>query len=80
MYEWVEFTSDDPCAWTPRGGEEEDIDTDESDERFLSGLVGSWGCDADDCDDVFANTHSCCADEEELSATEVIDCPDTRES
>jgi hypothetical protein len=32
MYEWVEFSSDDPCAWTPGGGEEEDVDTDKGDE------------------------------------------------
>ena len=43
-------------------------------------MIGSGGCDTDDCDDVFANTHSCCADEEKFTTTEVIDCPDTGQS
>ena len=43
-------------------------------------MIGSGGCDADDCDDVFADTHSCSADEEKFTTTEVIDCPDTGQS
>jgi hypothetical protein len=30
VYERIEFTGYDPGDWTPRGGEEEDVNTDES--------------------------------------------------
>jgi hypothetical protein len=43
-------------------------------------LIGSGGRDADDRDNVFADTHSRSADEEKFTTTEVIDCPDTGKS
>ena len=35
-----DLSSDDPCYWTPRAGEEENVDADEGNCGLLSGLVG----------------------------------------
>jgi hypothetical protein len=41
--ERVEFSSDNPCDWAPRTGEEENVQTHESDGSALSCEIGSTG-------------------------------------
>jgi hypothetical protein len=43
----------------------------------LSRLVVRGGCNTDNGDNIFADTHTGSTDEEEFTATEIIDCPHT---
>lgn len=77
--ERIEFASDNPCARSPRRGEEKDVDTDKGDEGLLSGDVGGSSTNTNNGDNVLTDTHSGGADQEELAATEIVDSPHTRE-
>ncbi len=70
------FGGDDPCDGTPGGGEKGNVDADEGDEDFLAGLVGDGDGDTDDGDQVLADQHTSCSDEEETATTDVVDCPE----
>ena len=59
-----DFTGDYPGDGTPSGGEEGDVNADESDQHFLSGGVRSRNCDTNDGDQEFANAHADSADQE----------------
>ena len=72
------LAGDDPCDGTPGGGEGGDVDTDEGDERLLARVVVDRDGDANDRDEILANTHDGSAVEEERAATEPLDTPHTR--
>ena len=79
-YERIEFASDDPGNRTPGSSEEEDIDTHECNQGLLRSCVGGGSRNTDNGDNVFADAHTGSSDEEELTASEVINCPHARES
>jgi hypothetical protein len=54
-----DFTDNDPSSGTPGGGEEEDVDTDQSDLTLDSVGVGSVG-DTNDGTDELADEHTDC--------------------
>ena len=54
--EWEQLARHDPGAWAPRAGEEEDVDTDESDKDFIGNDAAGGG--ADNCDDILADEHA----------------------
>jgi hypothetical protein len=41
--------------------------------------ASSWGRNTNDCDQVFAEAHSSSTDEEQTTATDSVNCPDTRD-
>lgn len=71
-----DFRGDDPGDGTPGGGEEGDVDADESDEDLLAGLVADGNRDTDDGNEVLADQHAGRSDEEEATATDVVDGPE----
>jgi hypothetical protein len=83
-----DFTDDDPCTWTPSGGEEEDEDTDEGDLGVDSGdVVGDRSTVLDvsmveadgvtnDTDEELADKHAQSTPKEEGATTEPLDGPE----
>ena len=59
-----DFTGNYPGYGTPSGGEEGDVNADESDQHFLSSGVRSRNCYTNDGDQEFANAHAGSADQE----------------
>jgi len=78
--EWIDLTADDPSDGAPCGGEEGDVDADESDQNLLSRDVGGRDRDANDGDQELANAHAEGADQEQPSAAEPFDTPHAWES
>ena len=62
-------------AGAPGGGEGGDVDADKGDERLLAGVVVDRDGDANDRDEILANTDDSSAVEEERAATEPLDTP-----
>lgn len=67
-----DLPNDYPRTWSPRGGEEEDVNADESDFRPHGGGVGSIGRPRDRNDE-FADHHSEGTPDQERATTEALD-------
>ena len=57
-----DLAGDDPSNGTPGGGEESDVDTDESNKCLLTGLILNGDGDTDDSHKVLADAHADSAD------------------
>lgn len=75
-----DLTNNDPGDGAPGGGEGSNVDAHECDERLLAGGVVNGDGDADDCDEVLANTHNDGTPDEERATTKSLDTPHTGES
>ena len=75
-----DLTADNPTDGTPCGGEEGDIDADESDQNLLPRSVRGRNRNTDDADQKLAEGHPSGADQEQLPTTKPLDTPHTRES
>jgi len=78
--ERVDFTSDDPSDGTPRGGEEGDVDANESDQNLLSGRIRGRDHNTNDGDQELANGHADGTDQERPPTAELLDIPHARDS
>lgn len=67
-----DFANEDPGAWTPGGGEEEDVDADKGDHGGDAGGVGVVD-GADDGDNVLADDHTGGTPDEKRTASEFLD-------
>jgi len=76
----VDLASDDPRDGTPGGSEEGDVDADEGDETLLACHVLHRDGDTDDGDEVLANEHTNSTNQEEATATDVVDGPERWDS
>jgi hypothetical protein len=75
-----DFTGDDPCNGTPGGGEEGDVDADESDQNLLPGQVLGRNRDTDDGDQVLANAHAEGTNQQQSPTTKPLHAPHAGES
>lgn len=74
-----DLTDDDPCGWSPSGGEEEDVDANESNHGGDGGgVVVSWlaSGDTEDTDDELGDDHSGGTEDENEAATEALNGPE----
>jgi len=75
-----DLASDDPSDGTPCGGEEGDVDADESDQNLLSSGVRCRDRDTHDGDQELANTHAGGTDQEQPPTTKPLNTPHARKS
>lgn len=68
-----DLTSNDPGNWTPRAGEEEDVDADECDQGLLGSQVLNTSDSTGNSDDELADSHTDGTEEEEVAATPLLD-------
>ena len=73
-----DLAGDDPRDGSPGGGEGGNVDANKGNERLLAGLVVDGDSNANDRDEVLADTHDGGTVEEERAATEPLDTPHTR--
>lgn len=73
--ERVQFTCYNPCDWTPRAGEEEDVDAHKGDGGSLGGQIGGSGYGSGDGDDVLTHAHTDTSQQEEVTAAETLNHP-----
>lgn len=74
-----EFSRHDPGNGSPRAGEEEDVDAHKCDGCALGGEIGGSGDGTSDGNDELADTHANGTHEEQITATELLDQPETGE-
>ena len=73
--DWEDLADDDPGAGAPGGGEEEDVDADESDEGSgCAVVIGESSTDGSD--DELANDHAEGTPDEDRAAAEALDGPE----
>jgi len=73
-----DFTGDDPSDGTPGGGEEGNVDADESNQNLLPSGVRHGDRDTDNGDQELANAHSGGSNQQQPSATKFLDTPHAR--
>ena len=56
--QWEDLASNDPGTWSPRAGEEEDVDAHEGDESLLTGQVIGTNTSADTSNNKLAYSHA----------------------
>jgi len=71
----VDFTDEHPRAWTPSGGETENVETNKDDQGGVRSL-GSWESGTDNSDDKFADNHEGGSTNQESSATKSFNSPE----
>lgn len=71
----IDLSDDDPCAWTPGGGEEEDVDADKRD-HGLDSLPVFAVRDTNDGNDEFTCEHADGTPDEQRTTTELLNRPE----
>ena len=74
--ERVDLAGDDPSNGTPGRCEEGDVDADEGDKALLARLVLHGDGDTDDGDEVLADEHTNGTNQEETTATDMVNSPE----
>lgn len=75
--EWVELTGVNPADWSPGGSKEEDVEADEGNENLV-GDIGIGG-NSDNGDNVLTDEHANCSHQQELTTTDTLNKPHTRD-